>query len=201
MKNLAGHLVVWAFLTTILVPMNVLSASLSKELKENPESVTVQPYELYARGDISAASGIYEFINNTTDKAQGISNIDKGRLASNEAFIFNGLSIRYSKDAVNKVGDVAYNSALPNALRNAELEIRQNGRVVLNMPVASFHNKDSGSTEHDNFTFVGSLLYITDDTDFTVSFKFPRGVAMPAGETTNYSYAELRMAGHRTIKK
>lgn len=202
-KNTAGHLVVWAFLMTILLPNTMTSASLERELHTNPNSMTLQPYELFARRSINSAGGIFEFVNNTVDKAQGICNIDKGKLPSNEIFIFNEVRIGYSTGlAVDKAGEAGYETKASPALRNAEFEIRQGGRIVLNLPVASLNNNNTGASVQDDFTILGSLCYLRDDSDFTWSFKFPNGVSIPAGGgASDNSYGEVRLRGHRTVKK
>lgn len=202
-QNTAGHLVVWSFLMTILLPMNALSSSLEKELYSNPKEITLQPYELFARKNINSAAGIYEFMNNTVDKAQGICNVDKGKLPSNEVFIFNEVRIGFSTGAaLDKAGEQLYETKASKELRNAEFEIRQGGRVVLNLPVASLNNNNTGSSVQDDFTVLGSLCYLRDDSDFTWSFKFPNGVSIPAGGgATDNSYGEVRLRGYRTIRK
>lgn len=200
MRNLAGHLIVMAFLTTVAT-LGGLSNSLASTVNNTPGKVTVQPYELFNRQDIGGAGGIYEFLNETTDKSQGLCNVDKGKLPSNQAFLFNRISIGYQYDAENKVGEVDYLRVVPAALRNAEFEIYQNGRVVLNMPVAALHNPNTGNNAADAYTELGSLFYLTDDLDFTWSFKFPKGANIEASTAAKTHYGEVRIAGHRTIKK
>lgn len=202
-KNTAGHLVVWAFLMTILLPMSATSASLEKELKVNADQITLQPYELFARRSINSASGIYEFVNNTVDKAQGICNVDKAKLPSNEIFIFNEIRVGFSTGMnVNLAGKALYETKASAEFRNAEFEIRQGGRIVLNLPIASLINNNTGTSVQDDFTILGSLCYLRDDSEFTWSFKFPNGVSIPAGGgASDNSYAEVRLRGHRTVRK
>lgn len=203
-KNTAGHLVVWAFLISVLLPMGAASASLTKEAESsNLRDITLQPYELFVRGSLNSAGGIHEFVNNTTEKAQGISNIDKGKLPTNELFIFNEVRIGFSTGmAVNKAGEALYETKPSKELRNAEFEIRQGGRIVLNMPVATLCNPYTGTKTQDDFVILGSLCYLRDDADFTWAFKFPSGVSIPAGGgASDNSYGEVRLRGHRTIRK
>ncbi len=203
-KNTAGHLVVWTFLTMVLLPMTAVSSSLQKEYENNRFSgITLQPYELFARKDISGQGGIYEFVNNTFDKAQGICNFDKGKLPTNEVFIFNEISIGYSTGlAVGKAGEAGYETKASTALRNAEFEIRQGSRVVLNLPVASLNNNNTGVSVQDDFTILGSLCYLRDDEEFTWAFKFPNGVTIATGGgASNNTYGEVRLRGHRSIRK
>ncbi|MDP2687529.1 MAG: hypothetical protein Q8O62_09920 [Aequorivita sp.] len=198
-----AHSVVLAFLLSVLLPMNALSSSLDKEIKGNPHDITVQPYELFVRSSINSASGIYEFVNSTTEKAQGISNIDKGKLPTNELFIFNEVRIGFSTGMnVSLAGKALYETKPSAELRNAEFEIRQGGRLVLNLPVATLCNPYTGASVQDDFVVLGSLCYLRDDADFTWAFKFPSGVAIPAGGgAADNSYGEVRLRGHRTVRK
>ena len=203
-KNTAGHMVVWAFLTMILLPMGAASSSLQKEAEANNlRDITLAPHELFVRQNINGAGGIYEFVKSTTEKADGISNIDKGKLPTNEIFIFNEVRIGFSDGlALNKAGEALYESKPSAKFRNAEFEIRQGGRLVFNLPVASLCNNYIGTSTQDDFVILGSLCYLRDDADFTWSFKFPSGVAIPAGGgAADNSYGEVRLRGHRTVRK
>lgn len=205
MKNTVGHAVATAFLF-LVASANALSTDLTRLVSDSVGSevgkITVQPFELYARKDVSGASSIYEFIDNTVNAAQGICNFDKGRLATNEAFIFNEVAINFSQGATGKAGGVDYIKQAPAALRNAEFEIIQNGRVVLSLPVASLHNPYTGSKQSDQWTQLGSLAYLADNSDFTWQFKFPKGETIAAATGANdFNYVEVRLRGHRTIKR
>lgn len=202
-KNTAGHMVVWAFLMGILLPMKATSASLEKDLITNADALTLQPYELFARKDISAASSTYGFVTATTEQLDGIANFDKGKLDTNEIFIFNEIKIGYSTGlASGKAAEAAYETKPSAILRNAEFEIRQGSRIVLRLPVASLCNNNTGASVQDDFAILGSLCYLRDDQAFTWSLIFADGVAIPAGNgTSTNSYLEVRLRGHRTIRK
>lgn len=205
MNNTVGHKVATSFLYD-LVRANALSSDLQALLEgsgpDTPGKVTLQPFELYARRDVGGASSIYEFVDNTLDKAQGICNFDKGKLPTNQAHIFNEVAINYSLSTADNAGGVDYISKAPAALRNADFEIIQNGRVVLSMPVASLHNPYTGEKQADQWTQLGSLHYLSDNQDFTWQFKFPNGKTIDAGdEGSTFPYVEVRVRGHRTIKR
>ncbi|MBP40208.1 MAG: hypothetical protein CL528_00390 [Aequorivita sp.] len=203
LRNTFAHSVVLAFIMTVLLPASAVSSSLQKDLVNNQNDITVQPYELFVRSSINGAGGIHEFVNSTTEKAQGISNIDKGKLPTNELFVFNEVRVGFTTGlAVNKAGEALYETKPSKEFRNAEFEIRQGGRLVLNMPVASLCNNYTGTSTDSDFVKLGSLCYLRDDADFTWSFKFPSGVAIPAGGgAADNSYAEVRIRGHRTVRK
>ncbi len=205
-RNLLGHLVVMTFLMS-LVAGNALSASLKEQVEQSQRTrvstITVQDHELFARKYVGGAAGIYEFVNNRTDEAQAICNFDKGRLPQNQAFIFNEISIGYSKDVTGVAGGTIYNTVAPAALVNSEFEIVQNGRTVVSLPTSSLLNPTSGGTsETSQYAQLGSLAYLSDDTQFTWAFKFADGqvIAAESGAST-FSYVEVKLRGQRTIKK
>lgn len=205
MNNVVGHKVAIEFLF-LLTSANALSSDLTSLVSgsrtDEVGKVTVQPYELFARRDVGGASSIYDFVNNTIEKRQGVCNIDKAKLATNEAFIFNEVAINYTIGATGKVGAVDYISKAPAALRNAEFEIVQNGRVVLSVPVASLHNPYTGNAQADQWTQLGSLCYLADNEEFTWRFKFAPGESVAAGSSGDtFPFVEVRLRGHRTIKR
>lgn len=200
-KNTFGHSVVWAFLLSVLFNMNAMSASLTDQIAKDPNQLTLQPYELFARKDISGAGGIHKFLSNEDDKATGLINIKNGILPTNEIFIFNEISVGYAKGATGKAGALTYGTPLPGEVRNCEFEIVQNGKAVVNMPIASLNNPYDGTTATDAFTAIGSLAYLIDNVSFEIFIKFPTGVSVLAGETTNFHYLEVRLRGWRTVRK
>jgi hypothetical protein len=204
-SNVAGYLVAMGFLLQ-LVAVGALSASLtqlaSTQRGDDVSAIQLKPTTLFARKYIGGASSTYTFLDNTTEKIQGICNIDKGKLAQNEAFIFNEIAIGYKVGNADQAGAVAYDAALPAALRNAEFIIRQNGRTVYEGTCAELSNPYTGVREEDNWTRLNSLCYISDNEDITIEIKFAPGASIAAAQSTNdYSYLEVRMRGHKTVKR
>lgn len=205
MKNTVGHMTVLNFLIAVLLPMNVLSQSLQQELSvaannQDRSKIVAKPYELFARQNVTNAGNIFTFLDNTVDKTQGICNVHNGKLPSNSAFVFNQIFVGYSTNAAEKLeGGVLYNSAAPASLRNAEFVIKQNGREVINLPVASLNNRNTGTTAEDDFMTLGSLAYLVDDTAMEWEFRFAGGQTVTSG--TDQCYAEVRLRGWITEKK
>lgn len=205
-NNGAGHIIVMAFLLAItgMNGTSWLSDGLTADIQKQDGTIKIVDHELFARRDVSGAGGIYEFVNNRLDEAQGIVNFDKGRLNQNEAFIFDRIAINYASGAVDSVGTVTYREQLPGSLRNTEFEVKQNGRTVVIMPTAALSNPFNGGTSvGDNYTKLKSLAILDDVNQFTWNFEFPQGVSVPAGTGggSDFSYVEVRFGGHKTLKK
>lgn len=203
MNNTVGHKTVMAFLFAFAT-LGLFSQELDSLVKQSQRTmdgkINIQPFELYARKDISGSSSNYVFLDNTQDKIQGICNVDKARLPSKEAFVFSQVGVFYKTDAAaDKAGEVLYDAAVPAALRNADLVIEQDGREVLNIPIASLNNSNAAVTTSDDFYELGSLACLADNTAFEFHIKYPPGVTVPAG--TPYHYLEVRLKGWKTGKK
>lgn len=208
MVNTIGFLTALNFLAS-LVDANALSSSLTELYRKSQASVsqrgvadiTLDSAELFCRKDIGGASSTYTFLDSTTEKVQGICNIDKGRLPLNEAFLFNEISVGYKLGNANIPGGVAYDAALPPALRNASLVIVQKGREVFRGCMASLSNPYTGTCEADNWTQINTLRYISDNEDFRILIEFAPGQSVAAGSSNDYPYLEVRLRGHITAKR
>jgi len=205
-RNVRSHSTVWNFLTVSLVAMGVLSASLTTQVSGSPQKLTVQPAELFNRAKIDTASSTYDFLDNTVDKAIGVCNIPNAKLPTYNAFIFNRIKVGYSGSLINNsAATQLYNDDVIKELRNAEVLIEQNGRVVVDLPFAAIHNphQTTGNNINDQYLDLGSMAYLVDDTEFTWKLKFAPGVTIPTGDgsSNNYNYLEMALNGHKTTKK
>lgn len=202
-NNGAGHIIMMAFFASIL-SMGWLSGGLTEEIRKGDNgNIKIVDHELFSRQNISGEAGIFEFVNNRTEEEPGLTNFDKGRLLQNEAFAFQYISIGYQTGEADKAGEVDYLGKLPNALRNSEFEIKQNGRTVVTMPTAALSNPYTGQNVNDQYTMLQSIAVLDDVNQFTWSFEFPKGTQIPAaaaGADGNH-YLEVRLKGHKTMKK
>jgi len=199
MKNLQLFLIAADFLV-MLGGADKLSADLNA--KVNNGSVTVDPSTHFVRKDISGASSIYDFIDEQTDKIDGISSIKSTSLPKNQAFIFHGVAVGYSEGTTaSGAGAQTYSDDLPAAVRNANLLIRQNGREVLNEPIANFAKGEATTRPSDYYFELPSLRYLKDDEAIEIKIVFPKGVALPDAGASNSNYMEVRLLGQKTVAK
>lgn len=199
MNNLKLFLLAVDFLI-MLGGQDKLSADLNAKIKGS--KVTVDPSTLFVRKNITSASSDYDFIDAQTDKIKGISSIKGQSLNKNEAIIFHAVAIGYSEGAMaNGVAGQSYNGDVPAALRNASLVIKQNGREVLNEPIANFVKGEATTNPGDYYLELPSFRYLADDTPFDIKVEFPAGVSMPAPAADNGHYMELRLLGQKTVAK
>lgn len=198
-SNVATHLVVLNYLEEI-AQANALSANLREQAGRG--FVKIKDAELFVRKSIGGAAGIYELLNDTTDKADGVCNVNKGVLPSNQAFVIEEISIAGALgDDITSAGSVDYGFAVDNAVKNAELVITQNGREVVNMPAVKFIN-DLAVPSQEVSIKLKSFAYLNDNEYFSVAIKFPQGATVAAGTAAGtFAYLELRLGGHKTEKK
>ena len=206
MKNLELFNLALAFLVT-LGSNEKLSSDLNARTKTltNPglkSEVNLDPSTFFVRKNITGASSDYDFIDAQTDKIKGVSSIKGTSLPKNEALIFHGVAIGFSTGlTASGIGGQTYNGDAPPALRNASLVIRQNGREVLNEPIANFVKGEASTNPGDYFLQLPSFRYLVDDQAMEIKVEFPAGVAMPAPPADNNHFMELRLLGQKTVAK
>lgn len=196
MYNTPEFLTAVKFLSEIS-QQDVISTSLQASIANG--SAVLVPAEHFTRKDMSGAAGITHIVDNTTESRQGISTIDKGKLPTTEMFIANAIAVKFGQS--EKIGDCSFDKKAPAALRNAELEIMQGGRQVFKAPVASLTNEYTGSKIDDDFHRLQSYIYLGDDRDFTISFKFADGSSIAAAASEVKNIVEIRMRGFKTSKR
>jgi hypothetical protein len=203
-KNTFGHAIALSFLM-LLLGAGALSASLQKQFESDRSKVTVTPYEIYHRQKVNSASSTYAFLNNLVDKAVGITNVDKAKLPTYQAFVFDRVAVGYSTSATSGspvAGSQLYNTTILSTLRNVDFEIIQNGRTVLEMPIVALHNqfRSTGTSVADQYVQLGSFCYLVDDVEFEWNLKFPSGISVE-NDTTNSHFLEVRLNGWRANKR
>ena len=77
LRNTFAHSVVLAFIMTVLLPASAVSSSLQKDLVNNQNDITVQPYELFVRSSINGAGGIHEFVTVQRKKPKVLATLTK----------------------------------------------------------------------------------------------------------------------------
>lgn len=180
----------FAIILNFLVLMAAsLSTQLQSELK-NPGKVRLDDQVLYIKKEI-AGGGTVKLLTGATERLAGICSFDKNRLQPGRAFVFNRVSVEYATDAASgKEGSLAYTTAAPAELQNADFVISQNGQEVYRMPVRDVTNIDAGQTIADAYTKTNSLRFLNDIHTIDINFEFPDGVVL-SGAAKHYVFVRL----------
>jgi hypothetical protein len=205
MKNRSKILTALAFLVSIA---DAFSSELSGLI--NPTAgfmgIKLSRHTVYIRKDVSDASGTFNIIDENTLKVDGVSSISKTSLPKNQAVVFDKIALGYAlgTNAGGDEGKLQYdNTNVPAEIRNAVLVITQNGREVLELPVADMVKGQTTATAGDYYHDLESFNYLVDDEQMEWQLKFPKGVSVAKGGagTDLHKYVELRLQGYKTTRR
>ena len=104
-------------------------------------------------------------IDESTKKIPGVSSISDRKLPKNQAVIFDKIAVGFAEgDAEGLEGGLDYTSTkAPAVLRNASIVITQNGREVIDLPVADMVKVTSPAGAADYYRDLEGFNYLVDD--------------------------------------
>lgn len=159
--------------------------------------VSLRAIVAYVRKEITFGSGSVPLVDTKTDKTTGVSNLDANRLPAYRNIVFDRISLGYATNAeAGKETEVSYASTLPNSLRNAELEIKQDGNTIISIPCSEFDADHAFTHEGERFVDLGGEYLIREEKAFEINIKFPDGAT-----GTAHDYVEVRLSGIETNEK
>lgn len=188
--------------------MLTVAAAFSGELASliGAKQTRLTRHTVYVRKDITGAGGIFNIIDENTLKVEGVSSLTKDALPKNQAVIFDKIAIGYALGTVTlgEEGIVDYGKdSAPAEIRNSTLVITQNGREVLELPVADMIKAQSTNTAGDYYHDLEGFHYLVDDQPMEWQLKFPKGVNIVGGGVNSdfRKYLEIRIQGFKTSRK
>lgn len=160
-------------------------------------------HTVYVRKDATNASSAWKVINENTKKVDGVSSISETKLPKNQAVIFDKIAIGFAEGAaVGKEGSLDYSVTTPPAvLRNANIVITQNGREVLDLPVADLIKGQSSNASGDLYHDLEGFNYLVDDQPMDWVLRFPEGTVLAPSAAGKFNYVEVRLQGFKTTRK
>jgi hypothetical protein len=188
------------FFHTVLLFLAAISGQLSEQLQKDlgTNSVILDDQELYIKKEITGG-GIVDLVDANTRKVTGICSFDENTLKTGRAFVFDKVSILYDTNAAAGLeGNLAYNTAAPKELTNADFVVSQDGREVFRMPVRSLHNIETGNAIDDEYIQLKTLRHLVDTREIKLQLHFPTGVSL---QGANKHYIYVRIGGVQTTKK
>ncbi len=140
--------------------------------------------------DVSALGvGTHKILSSDILKQTGICTIDRGKLGSNENLVLTGLVLGFANEAdTNSPNTVTYSTVETNldpALANGTIFIKQEGRVILELPIDQhFHSAASDKPRAEQGWQYDSLRWVKADTEFTVELELSSAVVPGANKKT-----------------
>lgn len=168
--------------------------------EQNKGNLKFQDTCIYIRKQFTAGN-TNKLIDGRTEKVVGITNIDGNKLEKHQNIFITHVSLKYGVDAsVTDAGLIDYNKdAMPNVLRNAELVVRQSGRVVFSLPISALdlgRNASPAAVGSDRYE-LSQMALINDASSFEINIEFPDGSTTPAGN----NFVEVNFFGVETYYK
>ena len=193
-----------AALGFMFVVANELSNELASLIAGRKARLT--RHTIYVRKDITGAGGIFNVIDENTLKVEGVSSLTKTSLPKNQAVIFDKIAIGFALGSVElgEEGQVDYGTTLtPAEIRNATLVITQNGREVLELPVADMVKAQSTNNANDLYHDLEGFHYLVDDQPMEWQLQLTKGVHIVGGgvNTTLRTYITVRLKTKKTQRK
>lgn len=203
MKNRSKILSALAFVVAV---SNSFSSELANLIRPNMGTGDIQarltPHTVFVRKNATNASSSWRIIDENTKKVDGVSSISETKLPKNHAVVFDRIAIGFAEgDAAGLEGSVDYSATVPAVLRNANLVIIQNGREVVDLPVADLIKGQSTNNSSDNYHDLEGFSYLVDDQPMNWSFVFPDGKALAPSAAGKVNYIEVRLQGFKTTRK
>lgn len=134
-------------------------------------------------------------------RSNGKSDFDGRKLPANTAAIVTGLKIGFVEAAENSdVAGVQYDSDrenLPASFVNSILEIKQEGKLKLRIPVARLLTQVNADSQSGDIYSLPGFMLLNGDTDTEIRLLMPSGVSMNIG-VGNAAYARVDFEGFVT---
>lgn len=170
----------------------LLSAVTTLKGKENAGiphvgRVALTDKTLYLNVNIKGQGGTISLIDVNTKREVGVTNLDGNRLNAGRDYIIDGVRVlRGTTGAANvKSENYAPTGALDPALLNAEIRIKQDGNVLLDMPISDIFNPQAVS---EVFRNISTSPLIRSNMEFEFEIEYPKGVAVSAAADMNIRF-------------
>ncbi len=203
MKNRSKILAALGFLVAIYSAFSSELASLIAPPDGGPIRANLKRHTVYVRKNATNASSAWAIIDENTKKVDGVSSISETKLPKNHAVIFDRVAIGFAEgDAAGLEGALDYSSTkAPAVLRNAVLVITQNGREVVELPVADMSKVISPTNQSDYYHDLEGFHYLVDDQPMEWTLRFPNGKSLAPSAAGKENYVEVRLQGFKTSRK
>ena len=156
------------------------------------------PSELYVNS-LFAAGGNVSLIDGNSTQQKGVTNLDGNRLENGRFFVIDGITILYGEDdASKKVWEVDYKKDLPAVLLSSDFVLRQNGEVIVKVPVSAIENDNKTD---DYYRLLGALAVIEPTQTIEMGIETPVGSSITPATSGHKSFVRVLLRGFETYVK
>lgn len=175
----------------------------SSKGKVGTGELALRTNDLYIRKEI-AIGGKVSLIDANTSQLAGISSFDGNKLNDYVNHIIDKLRFSYTTAATAYAGTPAgllFATALPAAIKNAQLNVLQNSKVVFSMPISTISNRNTGNTIMDDFRELDNFEMLVSNEPINLEIEFAAGASIPVVVGAERHFVELIVGGFTTFAK
>lgn len=180
--------------------LSTVASKLSQDTREaiNKGTASLKPIVAYIRKGIAVGGGTVRLVDSNTKQLVGITNLEGNRLPAYQNIIFDRIAVGYCANAAaGKEAEGHYNTDFLASLRSAEVEVKQDGVVIVTAPLSEYDYSNTHANENDKYLYLGGEYMLREDKPFEININFPEGAT---GSGTN-DYVEVRLAGIQTTER
>ncbi|WP_172916615.1 hypothetical protein [Capnocytophaga canis] len=156
------------------------------------------PSELYVHSKFSAGGSV-PLLNGNSTQEIGVTNFDGNRLDAGRFFIIEAVTVQYGEAAdTKKVWEVKYDDKMPEVLEASHLVLRQNGEVLIKLPISAIQNAKKMETFYRK---LGALALIEPTQTVELTIDTPSGSSITTSNGSDKSFVRVLFKGFETYLK
>ena len=142
---------------------------------------------LYLNVNIKGQGGTISLIDVNTKREVGITNLDGNRLNAGRDYIIDGIRVMRGTTGAASVKSENYDvtGSLDAAFANAEIRLKQDGNILLDMPISDIYNPRA---INEIFRNISTSPLIKSNMEYEFEIEYPKGVAVSAGADLNVRF-------------
>ena len=139
------------------------------------------------------------YVNSLFAAGGNVSLIDGNSTQHGRFFVIDGITILYGEDdASKKVWEVDYKKDLPAVLLSSDFVLRQNGEVIVKLPVSAIEN---AKKTDDYYRLLGALAVIEPTQTIEMGIETPLGSSITPATSGHKSFVRVLLRGFETYVK
>lgn len=143
-----------------------------------------------------SAGGSSNLLNGNVAREVGVSNFDGNKLETDRYFVIDGVTIAYGEgNAADKVYAVEYDKEVPAVLKSSNLIVRQNGQVLISLPIVSIIN---AKKKEDFYRHLNGLVLLEPNQPVEIIIESPVGSTITPS-TGDTSFVRVLLKGYETL--
>ncbi|WP_158728629.1 hypothetical protein [Flavobacterium sp. I-STPA6A] len=149
--------------------------------------VSLTDKTLYLNVNVKGQGGTIALIDVNTKREVGVTNLDGNRLNAGRDYIIDGMRVLRGTTGASNLRNENYSQtgSLDQALQNAEIRIKQNGNILLDMPMSDIFNPASTA---EVFRNISTSPLIQSNMEYEFEIEYPKGVSVSAAADLNIRF-------------